>query len=332
MEAKTPITEAVTAPRLGVYFGLDEELYHADSALGSTDMRKLRRNATTYWYESHFNPNRPKDKNTPGRVRGRALHKLVLEGEKSFDALYSRGPEHDEDASQGEKAAATKEAKKRAAQLGLIMLPAEDYDRVTISSAMISMNPKLAPAFKNGISEVSVFWERDGVRRKARFDYLKQASADKGGIGDLKGIANPYDIDFEAACYNDVARYRYDMQSAHYLETRSLLPKFIADGLVHGDHDASLLKRIVDSKRYAFQFVFFQMEGAPITDSLILTPTRSDDGVYFNGILEVGRRDLETAAETYKTFLAKFGESMWLRVEDPREADIGSMPGFYGRR
>jgi hypothetical protein len=334
MDAATTVIEpGILKPRdPGLYLGLDEQAYHDDLALGSSDMRKLRRNPTTYWYESAMNPNRPKDKNTPARIRGRALHKLVLEGSEKFDALFMRGPDQEEDATPAEKAAVTKEAKKRAAARGLVLLPAEDYDRVVISSAMISQNPELAPVFKNGISEVSVFWERDGVRRKARFDYLKQASPLQGGVGDLKGIANPYDIDFEAACYNDIARYRYDMQSAHYLEARYFLPKLIADGAVFGDCDPSLLKRIAESKRFAFQFVFFQMEGAPVTDSFILSATSTDDGAYLNGILEIGRRDLETAADSYKAYLEKFGTSMWLRVERPREADIGSMPAFYGKR
>jgi len=330
MDATTQISTEITKP--GVHFGMPAHVYHNDAALGSSDMRKLRRNATTYWYESTLNPNRPKEKNTPARIRGTAMHKLVLEGEAAFDAVYMRGPDQDEDATPAEKSAITKEAKKRASVRGLIMLPAEDYDRVAIASSMISMNPKLAPAFTGGISEVSVFWERDCVRRKARFDYLKQASEMKGGIGDLKGIANPYDIDFEAACYNDMARYRYDMQAAHYLEARALLPRFMADGAVYGDHDDAIMKRIAASKRFAFQFIFFQMEGAPITDSLILSATRTEEGSYFNGILEIGRLDLETAADTYKAFLDKFGTSMWVRIEEPREADIGSMPVFYGRR
>lgn len=325
-----------TKPKLltsGVYFGLDADTYHNDSALGSTDMRKLKRNPTTYWYESNMNPSRPKDKNTPARIRGQALHKLVLEGEESFDKIYCRGPDQHEDATSSEKAQVTKEANKKAKALGLTMLPAEDYDRIAICRAMISYDPELAPAFRDGASEVSVFWERDGVRRKARFDYIKQTSPDRGGIGDLKGIANPYDIDFEAACYNDMARYRYDCQSAHYLEARRVMPKLIADGAVSGDRDQALLNRIKSARAFAFQFVFFQMEGAPVVDSLILSPAASDDGMYFNGILEIARRDLETAAQSYKDFMERFGpDQMWTRIAKPREAAIENMPAFYGRR
>lgn len=316
----TPTSEA--APKLielGIHLGLDEDRYHADPALGSSDLRKLRRNPTSYWYESAYNPNRPADKDTPARVRGRALHKLVLEGEAAFDKLYCCGARHEEDMTPSEKAAATKATNASAAAKGLVALPAADYDRIIIASAMITMNPELKSAFTGGLPEVSVFWERDGVRRKARYDFLKPR-----GIGDLKGCANTKNLAFPHACINDITNYAYHVQAAHYLEGRSLVPQMIADKMVHGADDADLLKKVAEAKQFAWQWIFYQMEGAPITWSSILSPQ--------NPILEIARRQIEEATDNYKAYMDKFGtDQMWLLIEKPQELAIEDLPSWFGR-
>lgn len=305
--------------RLGIYFGLEEQLYRDDPALGSSDIRKLRRNPTSFWWESAMNPHRPKDKNTPARIRGSAMHKLVLEGEAAFDAIYARGPEHDEDMTPAEKSALTKEFKKKIASTGKVMLPADDYDRVVISKSMIVLNPSLKTAFQGGIPEVSLFWERDGVRRKARIDYLKPL-----GLGDLKGCANTKDIAFDAACRNDIANYDYHIQPAHYLEGSALIPQFVADGCVYGDHDAALFKSIVKGKKVGWQWVFFQMEKAPITWSYKISLENLP-------VLDTARRDIEIAVSRYVANMDKFGDSPWISVEKTQELFIESMPPWFAR-
>jgi hypothetical protein len=329
MTAKTALEvvkeAAVTSGQFadGVYFDLDEEAYHLDLALGSTDHRKLLTSPADYWFASPLNPNRPADKDTPARARGRAMHKLVLEGQASFDALYMRGPDHTEDMTPAEKSAATKAVKAQAAKLGREVLPADVYDRVAIASAMITRNPKLAMAFTGGAPEVSVFWTRDGVRRKARLDYLKPR-----GIGDLKSVVNMREIPFKAACRNAIANYRYEMQAALYIEARSMIPKFFADGLVFPSTDADkwrdILRKCAEAKAFAFQFVFFQAEGAPITWSTILSPA--------NPIFEIAQREVNIATDNYQNFMEQFGpDKMWLELDEPQELAMEEMPAFWGR-
>jgi len=43
----------------------------------------LLRSPSDYWWESHLNPERSPDNDTPAKQKGRALHKLVLEGEQA---------------------------------------------------------------------------------------------------------------------------------------------------------------------------------------------------------------------------------------------------------
>ena len=78
--------------RRGVYFDLDEDDYHGDPALGSTDLRRLLASGPDYWWGSPLNPNAPERTSSPQQERGRALHKLVLEGNQAFSVRYVRQP------------------------------------------------------------------------------------------------------------------------------------------------------------------------------------------------------------------------------------------------
>src|SRR5712672_2748476 len=91
----------------GLYFGMPEDEYHDDDALGSTDVRMLIRGPEEYWYRSAMNPRRPKG-GTEATVYGTAVHKLLLEGPDAFDAVYSRRPDDPDWASPTDKGAITK--------------------------------------------------------------------------------------------------------------------------------------------------------------------------------------------------------------------------------
>lgn len=304
----------------GIYFNLNEDTYHADPALGSSDVRNLLLSPPDFWWGSSLNPDREQgDDDTAARLRGKAIHKLVLEpGTADFDKLFRRSP-HTADMTPSEKAQATKALKAKLPP-GVNILSGKDYDRCIIAGAMITKNPKLATAFTGGAAEVSIFWERDGVRCKARIDYLKPR-----GLGDLKSITNWKKIEFKRACHEAISNYRYDMQAAHYMDGRKDFGRFVAEGMVTGDHDPALLKAVAASKTYAFQFVFFQADKAPVTFSKILSPA--------NPILEVANRDIGVALDRYKTFIDRFGhDSIWLDLEEPSELALEELPAWYARR
>jgi len=186
---------------------------------------------------------------------------------------------------------------------------------------LIQKNPDLAAAFEGGLPEVSVFWEEieDGfvIRCKARFDYLKVR-----GVGDLKSIRNPLGRPFGDNCTHSIANYRYDIQAAHYLEGRDWLRYLFEEGLVYGDHDPAWLKRVADCQQFAFQWVFFQAEGAPITWSRSLSPG--------NPILDIAERDRQKALEVYRQFKQSFpDDQMWLLQEPVTELDLNSLPGWF---
>src|SRR5262252_9365290 len=95
----------------GIYFGLGEDVYRADPALGSTDMRTLAYAPCDYWYGSWMNKERPVEVDTAAQQRGTALHVLAFHGEPEFDRRYMRGPDN-EGYSTAEKTVRTRAFKK----------------------------------------------------------------------------------------------------------------------------------------------------------------------------------------------------------------------------
>lgn len=298
----------------GVYFGLGEDEYHGDPALGSTDIRKLLRSAPDYWWSSPLNPLRPADDPTPARTFGRAVHKFVLEGKAAFDRIYSP-TDHPGNRKEGKAERAQIEAE------GKLPIKRDDYNRILLSGQMIKANPHLAEAFANGFPEVSVFWTRkDGTRLKCRFDYLKVRA-----FSDLKSIRNSRGIDFVEACRRAMAEYRYEIQAEHYTEGRFAMADLVRSGAVFGTHDADWLKRATASPEFASVFVFWQADDAPITWACSLSPG--------NPILEAGRRDIERAIERYKEFVARFGlNEPWVLAEPVSELDINELPAWSRAR
>jgi len=86
------IAETVAPPRLegqpefpkpGIYFGMDEEEYHAVPACSTSGLKKLSVSNMDYWATSHLNPDKP-DVQRDYFDYGKAIHAFVLEGEGAY--------------------------------------------------------------------------------------------------------------------------------------------------------------------------------------------------------------------------------------------------------
>jgi hypothetical protein len=296
----------------GIYFGLDEDTYHADTALGSTSMKKLAESPPDYWFSSPHNTLRREDSDTPSRIFGRAVHKFVLEGREAFERAYAPSDFN----------GATKEGKAESARIaaaGKTRIKRDDWERIVLSGSIIRANPAISGAFSGGAPEVSVFWERDGIRRKARFDYLKVRAC-----VDLKSDANPREIAFPEACRRAIAQYRYDVQAAHYDEARAMLPQLVAAGAVHGDHDPEWLRKVAASQEWAFVWIFYQSQRAPLTWGTTLS--------HGNGLFDLARATLAKAEANYRDFAARFGfDTPWVLAEPLAELDVNDLPAWSFR-
>lgn len=318
----------------GIYLGLPADDYHADDALGSSNLRDLLKGANLYWWKSRMNPKRTPEKKTDAKIVGNATHRLLLDGKELFEAEYVRGPygPNDDNLSGPEKGALTKAAKKTLME-GQELLSQEDYDFVVGCKDVLDSDPKLRGCLDNGLSEVSIFWTRpDGVRCKARHDKLKIR-----GIGDIKTIANERERPLDEACYLDFSTYRYDIPAAHYSEGRRQMSKLLAAGKVFvgtepmtkDDKDAdkilSFLAQCDAVKKFGFQLVFIPKKGAPDAWSTVLSQGHP--------VLDSAARDIETAIEIYKDAVKKYGTDgkRWLPDHEVEELDVNRLPFNFGR-
>ena len=297
----------------GIYFDLDEDTYHADTALGSSDMGKLFWSPATYWHESRFNALREEeDRSTPSRVNGTAVHCFVLYGEAEFEARYA--PLFEPGTTKAGKA-----ERESVAAWGKIGLKWDDYKRIKQTGTLLRADPYNAMAFEGGRAEVSVFWTDLGVRKKARFDYLKVRAT-----VDLKSIAPTKKIPFEQACAEAVAHWNYPLQAAHYEVARENLARLVHAGQVHGDYDEAWLRQVAQSREWAWVWVFIQSRGPALTGSFSLTPG--------NVILETAHRMLETAEANFRTYRDELGMTTpWVKPQPTRELDITDMPAWWAR-
>jgi PDDEXK-like uncharacterized protein DUF3799/SAP domain-containing protein len=322
----------------GIVFGMAAEEYHRDPALGSTDLKRLLRSPSDYWWESHLNPNRPPDKDTPARQKGRALHKLVLEGEQAFAEAFVEEPQPTghpgclvtlEDLKakcrdlgepvSGTKAELAKRIKAKDTHViifedilalfrsmverdGLEVLKPDAMREVRQAAASITLNPHLARAFQGGIPEVSVFWvDEYGIACKCRLDWLKPRT-----IVDIKKCANVRERPFDIAVMLAIAEYRYDISAKHYLDGYAQLYEFAAEGRIFGDCPLKpgWGERIMPPEEMRWTWVFHQTEGAPVTKGLELLPG--------SPALNRAAREIVQAKQVYRQCIEKFGTSQWI--------------------
>lgn len=319
----------------GIYLGLSAERYHADTAMGSSQIRDALKGANLFWHKSPMNPKPPKKKKSDALTVGDAVHKLLLEGRGPFDALFVRGPYGEEDDySSAEKSALTKAAKAKLTA-GQCLLSQEDYDFVVDCKSILDNDPKLKGCLDNALTEVSIFWTRpDGVRVKARHDALKLR-----GIGDIKTIANERERELPQACRLDISTYRYDIPAQHYSNGRLQIARLLEEGNVFaGDELAKLdhknnadaavlefLKKVAAQKQFGFQLVFIPKKGAPDAWSCTLTPG--------NPMMVSADGDIAQAIAVFKANIEAFGhKKRWVPNRDVEELDINDMPVSFGRR
>jgi hypothetical protein len=351
------MTEATPRPD-GIYFGLDEQEYHDDPALGSTDLKHLLQSPSDFWWGSWMNPLREEivSRETSAKLWGSAFHCMILDGEKVFNQTYAVQPDQDDykdllvtadDLKQhlrnndkkvsGAKAALIERIREfdpdvpiwdeildehatECEMFDLTSIPKAMYQELQLTAAMITKNPHLESAFTNGYPEVSVFWEQDGIRVKARIDYLKIKS-----VVDLKTFRNFRQTTFDRAIFNSIASFRYDIQAAHYLRARREMVEFIRDGLVYGDKQPPKpwLEALAAEEEHPFIWVFVQAAGAPISKGFLW-----DEGTVIHDFAE---NEIDIALDRYKEYSQKFGEEIWVLDEPVHRIAGEDLPVWYGQ-
>ena len=157
----------------------------------------------------------------------------------------------------------------------------------------------LQDAFDGGFAEVSIFKTIDGVRRKARIDYLKTV-----GVVDLKTYSNSYGARADTAMHVACAKGRHDVQAAWYLdlvEHAKKLPFF------NFNADAEWEERFRKSKQHPYYIVYQESGLVPIARGKHMSRKLNT--------FKVAQTQCETAVQTYRDCLERFGDDPWIVPE-----------------
>lgn len=258
----------------GIYFDLEEEVYHKDPAFSHSGMRNILTHPYDYWYNSPLNPNR-KFKTTDAMLLGKLMHMYLLQPEKFFDHYSVPGMGY---------------APNRR------LISRADFSKIEEAVQIIKDNTEAYSYFQNGFAEVSVFWvcSRTGVRLKMRVDYLRTF-----GIIDLKRNKEIEDDPLGWA----IESHGYDIQSELYQqglrEIRAMLREKTAK--VYGCPDRNWIRKFTNSEEGGFVF-FFQRSTLPYVFRVI---------EFEDDVIDNARVCIECAIDRYKQNIEKYGANEW---------------------
>lgn len=334
------------APKPGIYFDMDEDLYHAVRALSASGIKDLLTSPLTYWCKSPLNPNR-RDVDTEARANGKAMHIRVLAGKEAFARAYAYRPDKADYPEALDGAEALKEkcrelelpvggkiadlceriaeadpevvlwphvvADFEAGNEGAILLPPDKAWEIELPAKVIECHPTAAKAFTGGYPEVSIFWTdaETGIAMKCRVDYLKVHAA-----VDLKTFSNPFGIPVDKAVVRAISNYKYGVQAAVYLDGIGNAKKLLRSGkaVVEGDVAGGWLKDFARSPEHAFVFVFLEQGMAPNcrVREFRETITGANSGATPNLYWQSAQAGYRIGVETYVRYLERFGNAPWV--------------------
>lgn len=343
----------------GVYFGLDDDVYHGALALSASGIRHMRVSSMNFWASSPLNPDL-EERDTEALKVGRIYDKRIIEGKSAFYDLYA--PALDPNA-HPDALDTVKDIKAKLAEIGaptkglsgllkadlvtklldyepgakiwdvLVAQHAEQYPnrefvpfklvrQVELAAAMIENDPELRRAFSGGMPQTSVFWvdEATGVPCKARFDYLKPLA-----VVDLKTFQNVNQLPVEQAAANAIANYRYNVQAAFYLRGAAAARRLAAEGKVavaSGDGHDGLVRTLADPQLISARFLFvFQQKGvAPVAFGYWF-----DEGP----AMDSARMDINSALAKFAECWSVHGDSTpWVYRRPIESIDHYSFPAY----
>lgn len=199
----------------GIFADMPSATYHGIEAMSASGAKKMIRSPQHYLL-MRTTPSAP----SAAMQFGTAVHALVLEPDTFNDAVVV-APEVNKRSKDGK---AEHEAFV-AANVGKVILGADDFDRVLAAGAAVRAHPAASKLLTGGQAETSLFWTdgKCGVPCKARYDYLNL-----GGIVDLKTCQDASPDAFARS----VATFHYHLQAAFYCSgsehVRNESPAFFA--------------------------------------------------------------------------------------------------------
>jgi len=314
----------------GVYLGLDSDIYHRVPALSASGIKNLLISGPDFYYRCPWlNPNYA-DEDTEAMFIGRAYHKRILEGREAFygdyaqtfeppaeclrtvddikDALNKSGIEKPK----GLKADLIEQLLEIQPRALILDELRADYEvehhgkeflshdliaKIETAAAMVEHHPDNKKLITGGYPEVSIFWQQDGLRFKARLDYLKPKA-----FIDLKTFGNYLNKPIDNAIYAAMGGGKIHIQLVHYMnaiERAKKLPVF-------GEHDPDWLKEFRVCQEHGCYVLFMAKGVAPLARAKKFLR----GSMYSCGLVAI-----EEAVRRFQTYKEHFGDLPWIDLE-----------------
>lgn len=280
----------------GIYFDLDETLYHKLPRVSASFLKAMDISESDAWEKSWMNPDK-EEKATDAMINGKAAHTAQLEPEL-FTSKYVVKPEVSDYPSclttvaeygealeklgepktlKGEKVLekarrlmgfgknppcfhvilADWEADKR----GRKGITKATFTSIMKDARLLRNNPEISKLITGGYSEVSFLWTdpETKIQMKMRVDYLKAC-----GFADLKNFANKSNKSLSRVFIDSFMYDRHHIQAVFYFNVIEAVRRGELELKVHGNEDQiamidELRKR---KKPIKSKFIWLQKSGA----------------------------------------------------------------------
>lgn len=278
----------------GIYFNIPDTIYHSEKRLSSSGIRDILDNPTYFWFNSNLNPLK-EEKSSEAMTDGKIFHSMILEGE-SLNKKYKIMPAEIEALNKN-----CTEFKIWKSAQSLEIIPYSKYKKFNLICEYLREEGQIldCDVFKGGFSEVSIFWTEDGIKRKARIDYLKVNK-----IIDLKTFlkANKTPLNNFVAQY--FFKFRVYLQLIYYKRA----VKFAKENnlKVFGNSEQQTFWEALDTDLMTMA-VFINRE-LPQTSLKFFIEEQCPD------LWRLGEKQIKQAENTYKEYSEKYGaKNAWLQ-------------------
>lgn len=258
----------------GIYFGLPERTYHADSALSRSDLVALNDTPFTYWEQSWMNPKRRSKEESDEMKYGTAFHCQMFEPER-FEKQYFVFPTEQWDN-------------------GRIMITDVDHQAIVDSIKVLRKGKDSNLFLSGGMPEVTIVFDAFGMRFRTRHDYLTPvASVD---------FKTTFSID-EWSLKKSFSRWGYDIQMYLYKLARARFKEqFLAgEAEVFGAVDEEFFKKFLFSEINDFIFIF-QRKSPPYPYEALFPEDDTEQS---------GADKMIYALDVYRHNSKKYGKNAW---------------------
>lgn len=340
----------------GIYFSMPDDEYHADPALGSSSIKALSVDPYEFQFDRLYGEDKDTDALVFGSalhariLEGRAAFeaKFCSEFDKTtvvgaLDTVAEIKAWLEQYGQTGLSAKKKDDLIKlvqhidphqpiaevikhewATANEGKIALKPKRWAQVETAARWVQRDPLLSAVmedgtFSHGAPEVSIFYEENGVRLKARFDRLLRHA-----IVDLKSFAPRGSGRIEDLALKAIQTMRYHIQSADYIRAWHRAKELHSAGKVFGDPPfASFLSECFDRDEPAWIWIMVKSVGAP-------QPLVIDWQASF--VKKRAAEQVEEAIETFSRLREEHGdEAEWPPMRPAVVVSDADLPPWFGQ-